>query len=135
MTSEFSLCYCEIMTAHKKGFTLVELLVVITIFSILALMGLAVFKLILPRARDAGRRVDIDAISKAWEQHYSITSQHYPRLEGSWFDKGTIPRPPVPDATYNFTGGTANFTTGGDTYKVCADLEINDADYCIPNRQ
>lgn len=53
------------------GFTLVELLVVVTIIAILATIGLTIYTSAQKQARDAKRRGDIDALAKAMEQNYN----------------------------------------------------------------
>ncbi len=55
----------------KSGFTLVELLVVITIIAILSVIGVTVFTGIQKNARDTKRKGDVNAISKALEAKYS----------------------------------------------------------------
>ena len=51
-----------------KGFSLVELLVVISIIAILSVIGITVFTGVQKGARDARRRGDIHAIAQALEQ-------------------------------------------------------------------
>lgn len=118
------------MVNKSRGFTLVELLVVIAILAVLSVMGFAVYSGIQTKARDTRRRADIDAISKAWETHYSTGSPHYPNLQGSWFGSGTIPVDPINSGIYVYTGTGTN----ADTYMVCANLESG-TQYCIQNQQ
>ena len=80
--------------AKKSGFTLVELLVVITIISVLSIVGLTLFSSAQKGARDARRRADIDAIVKALEiNKSSANSATYNVLDNNQFtsSSGVIP--------------------------------------------
>lgn len=55
---------------EQKGFTLVELLVVISIIAILSVIGITVFSGVQKGARDAKRKEDFHAISLAIQQYY-----------------------------------------------------------------
>lgn len=65
------------MPKRSSGFTLVELMVVITIIAILSVVGVTVFSGVQKSARDAKRRADLDAIRLALEQ-YKTTNNTYP---------------------------------------------------------
>lgn len=110
-----------------KGFTLVELLVVVSIIAVLSVIGITVFSGVQKNARDARRKADIDQISKAWEAHYSTTTPFYPTLSGGWFSSGSIPKDPK-GTDYSGIG------TNTDTYNVCATLE-DASTYCLKNQQ
>ena len=79
-----------------KGFTLVELLVVVSIIAILSVIGLAIFGNIQKGARDARRKTDVDSIAQAMEINYGkdIAGQ-YKGLLDNMFSSGTIPKDPV----------------------------------------
>lgn len=66
---------------NKKrfGFTLVELLVVIAIISILTIISLASYTSAQIKARDAGRKSDLDAVSKSLMLYYNDTGS-FPNL-------------------------------------------------------
>ena len=63
----------------NRGFTLVELLVVITILGILASIGLATFTSAQARGRDAQRKSDLKQIANSLELYY----QDYGKYPGS----------------------------------------------------
>lgn len=83
------------MPKSSKGFTLVELLVVVSIISILSVIGIIVYNNVQKNARDARRKSDIDAIVKAMETHFGeCEAGKYCSLQNSWFNNG-VPRDPI----------------------------------------
>lgn len=104
---------------NQKGFTLVELMVVIAIIAVLSMIGITVFRNAQVGSRDAKRRADIQSISSALEQR-SIPGTGYPAaVDDAWFSSGATPVDPS-------TGGDYTGITGiGATYCVCADLEAD----------
>jgi prepilin-type N-terminal cleavage/methylation domain-containing protein len=99
-------------TIKPQGFTLVELLVVVSIIAILAVVGMTILTGVQARARDARRQSDIQAIAKALEANRPAGANFYPVIAATWFGGGTPPTEPVgyaPQYTivYNSTAGTA----------------------------
>lgn len=77
----------------SKGFTLVELMVVIAIISILSVIGIVVYTSQQKNARDARRRADIEAIAQALEGNRELNATSYTPLAASQFSSG-IPADP-----------------------------------------
>lgn len=63
--------------SESKGFTLVELLVVVAILAILALIGYGVFSGLQGGVRDARRRIEIDQLSKNIESTRNAANGDY----------------------------------------------------------
>lgn len=102
----------------KAGFTLIELMVVVAIIGILMAAGILAFSNAQRNARDARRRADVDAISKALEQYYQNNNYVYPATAGAvatYFPSGAAPLDPQ-GSSYNFNLNTAR-------YCICATLE------------
>jgi len=66
----------------RRGFTIVELLIVIVVIGILAAITVVAYNGIQQRARDAQRQSDITVIKKALELYYAANSR-YPAGSGS----------------------------------------------------
>ncbi len=104
---------------NPQGFTLVELLVVISIIAVLSVIGITVFTGVQKNARDAKRKADIEAIANAMEKNYNSGSANpYSALVVTDFSDAKLPKDPQTSADYPVTG-----TLPGKTYVVCATLE------------
>lgn len=106
----------------KKGFTLVELLIVIAIVGILIAVGTASFLTASKQSRDTRRKADIEQIRQALEIYRSEIGA-YPLSSTSWkttLETGgyisKVPTPPKTD-TYDLT------SSNGTSYSLCASLE------------
>lgn len=90
----------------SKGFTLVELMVVIAIIAVLSVIAFALFNNVQKAARDAIRREEITAISKAMEINYDNSTAKYVVLSGVSFGAGTVPEDIYKGLAKCGTGGT-----------------------------
>jgi len=106
-----------------RGFTLVELIVVITIIGILAGLGFTNYATSQARARDGKRKVDLEQVRSALEM-YRTDSGSYPGgtlVSGNDIAYGgttylTIPNDPKPGRRYVYSGSANSYT-------LCAALE------------
>lgn len=115
---------------NRRGFTIVELVVVMTIMAILLGLGLAGFASSQANARDAERDSDVDAIAKGLEIRYSrgnssatsayITQGSYPSVYEMLHAEGQ-----------SFSTITPNQITGG--YITSLLPGTNSANYAPPN--
>lgn len=103
----------------QRGFTLLELLVVISIIGILIAMGTAAFSTAQQSSRDARRQSDIKAMQAAFEQYYAVNNGTYDDcavMASPEYLPAGMPLDPQTGAQYDCE--STNFT-----YCVCADLE------------
>lgn len=108
------------MRKTNKGFTLLELLVVIGIIALLVSFAAVSYSAAQKRARDSRRKADLNSMKNALEQYYSANSFVYPGtcstastyLQGSW---------PVDPGTYSYTQSCV--VGPPSTYCICAQLE------------
>lgn len=141
-----------------RGFTLVELMVVISIVAILAVVGFSVFSGTQKNARDGRRRSEIDSIAKSVETMRNLgaatTSYNYSAANYT-SDMKSITDPsllqyciiyPVPAGDIGITSAptattcpnsyvamTAAAMTNQPSWKVCTWLEATGAAYCKSN--
>lgn len=102
----------------QSGFTLLEILVVVSIIGILIVLGAAAFSVDQQKGRDARRRGDLKSIQNAFEQHYAAsgTSSYAANcaMTGQ-FSSGALPTDPK--------GGAYDCSSDSSSYCVCATLE------------
>lgn len=124
------------MKNKNKGFSLLELLVVIGI--VIVLLGLLAtsFSTAQKKSRDARRQSDIKAIQNSLEQYYSVCGYKYPTAvvsnvfcaSPSIMILPTVPVDPGTASPYLFP------TIGESMYKVCSAQEIGSS-FCVTNQQ
>lgn len=105
----------------KNAFTLLEILVVISIIGILIALGTAAYTTAQRKGRDAKRQADVRAIQNGFEQYYAREGA-YPTDEGEAGDiaifPAGLPEDPKGSGEYIYS-----FNLGDDAYCVCALLE------------
>jgi len=107
----------------KKGFTLVELLVVATIISLLAVLGVNSYSALTKQSRDAKRKTDLENMRSALELYRSDNDYYVgvlTTLAPSSYLKIT-PQDPKPGRSYVYcpAGTSPQYTN----YYLCASLE------------
>lgn len=125
---------------NTKGFTLVELMIAVTIIAVLAVIGVTVYGGVQKSARNSRRQADIEAISKALEARINNKPNEnclnagagsYCAPLGTWFAGGAVPTDPSTGAQYNSLPGN-----GATAYNICAALETSPASsFCRANQQ
>lgn len=103
---------------NQKGFTLIEILIVVAIIGMLAsivLVGLGSFR---SRGRDARRIADLRQTQNALELYYTKKTS-YPPTQPTWplfvgvikaenIGVANLPNDPLTDRTYSYAAGTNN---------------------------
>lgn len=109
----------------KRGFTLFELLVSISIIGIMVALAMVSYSSAQKKARDARRKEDIKSVQTAAEQYYSMANYVYPTSTAApttWTVGGraVLEKFPTDPKSTGWTGYTYNI---GTTYCVCAAVE------------
>ncbi len=129
------------MKIFKRGFTLLELLVVIGIIGLLVGLGAVSFSTAQKKARDAKRRGDVQAHKNAFEQYYSVCNFTYPSAVAASY---TCSSPNITVATgLNVRGPFNNANddyvyTAGSPGTICTDtnaMESPVSTFCLTLQQ
>lgn len=134
---------------NNKGFTLLEILVVISIIGILIALGASAFSVAQRKSRDARRQGDLKQMQNAFEQYYATPGNNSSYAAGcamtDQFPAGALPTDPKTGIVYDCGSDTSS-------YCVCATLEsdtgnatgrtgttcnysVGGSDYCVSNLQ
>lgn len=107
---------------NLKGFTLIELVVVIAIMGILATIGILAFAQVQKKSRDTKRVGDLRSLSQALQLYYADNNSSYPGSLASLAPK-YIPAVPTPPNTTLQAAYTYSMDAATNTYAICAITE------------
>jgi general secretion pathway protein G len=128
-----------IMKTSRNGFTLLELLVTVTIIAVLTVIGVVSYSSVNKRSRDVKRKSDLEQIRSALEMYRADNAEYPSKGSGSWTVAHgttqapgleddlvpayapTIPNDPNQDDAYRYIGIQTNNVYS--SYCVCAWLE------------
>ena len=126
-----------IQKKNLAGFSLLELLVVISIMGILISLGVVAFSTVQKKGRDARRRTDIKAMQDAFEQYKAENTTYTTCSAMAGYDGGTGPIMPggLPSDPKSADSYVYNTATGCDAtgYCVCALLEGGSGNSSAPS--
>lgn len=138
-----------VIDKHKKGFSLMELLIVISIIGILIAVSVVSYGSAQKKSRDSRRRSDMKAIQNALEQYYADNSS-YPNVAGTCtiaatYLPGGMPVDPktsvayaptcvLSGATYCSCALMENTTSGNSSSASCVYV-ASGTHYCVSNLQ
>ena len=116
---------------QKRGFTLIEILVTISIIALLTMIGVTNFRVANQKARDGRRQGDLEQIKAALELYRTDEAEYLGSItagEAIQSPTDTVYMNEVPDdplSTQDYY-----YTSDGDTYMLCAALELDLSGAC-----
>ena len=111
----------------NKGFTLVELMIVITVIAILATIGTMSFTRVQKQARDTKRKGDLRALSTALQAYYTENANAYPLTSAGLAALVPTYIPAVPTPPVASLQAAYGFASDGQIYGLCAVAETQAA--------
>ena len=122
----------------KKAFTLIEILVVVTIIGLLTAIGSTSYTQFNKQARDTKRKTDLENIRMALEAYRSNNS-YYPSNLSTLTASGdqymtTLPTDPLASSqgyVYQYSPSPSGCTTACSDYTLGAIIELSTATSCL----
>jgi prepilin-type N-terminal cleavage/methylation domain-containing protein len=106
----------------QKGFTLIELMVVIGIIVLLATMMMVNYQGASKKARDSRRAADLEQLRSALEIEYTDANK-YPASYGAWSNRLSTQGPKQNNTDdYIYTPLKVNGSTENNAYRICVEL-------------
>lgn len=107
----------------QRGFTLMELLIVIAVIGILISISTVAYTSAQKKTRDSRRRSDLKALQSGFEQYYADNTNNYPATcsLGTTYMPNGMPTDPKTGTAYTATADWYSCSTS--SYCVCAALE------------
>jgi len=113
----------------QKGYTFIEILVVITIIAVLTAIGVVNFRVANKKSRDGKRKSDLEQIRAALELYRTDEGEYPANLSsltgGSIIYMEKVPDDPLGDYDYSYASVVPN-----STYVLCAALELETSGTC-----
>lgn len=123
------------MKIHKRAFTLIELLIVITIIGILAVAIVPRLSSSTGRARDVARKSDLSSLAAGMELYYAdngaypdgtcTSSEGYMTAMGTYFDTKDAFDDPGAGFGENCSGYSYAKSSTSVGYNLCAQMEVS----------
>lgn len=115
------------MKKIRPGFTLIEILVAVSIIALLTVLGVTNFMVANKKARDGKRQGDLEQIKAALEIYRTDrrvypTTGAWPGAGGTLSAGGSTYMQNIPDDPT--TGKNYAYTSDGSTYTLCASSEL-----------
>ncbi len=111
----------NLLKKGRSGFTLVELMIVITVIAILATIAVASFTRVQKQARDTKRKGDMQTLATSLQAYYTENNSYPAAL--STLVSTYLPSLPTPPAGGSYTVYSYSIGNGGNIYGLCVDLE------------
>lgn len=136
-------------TSWLQGFSLIELMVVISVIAILMALGAVSYTTAQKKSRDAARRTDMRAVQNGFEQYYTVNGGYAvtcANMATAEFLPGGLPSDPKPapqpDYSYSCTASTycacaqlENEVGNSDNANCAYDNSGDESHFCVTNQQ